>query len=52
MIDVLFIILLILSLLFVATIGYTIGYRNALKYVSASIYTIMDKLKKEKDTQD
>lgn len=52
MIDVLFIILLILSLLFVATIGYTIGYRNALKYVSASIYAIMDKLKKEKDAQD
>lgn len=52
MFDILYGIMVILALLFMLSLGYGIGYRNALKYVSASIYAIMDKLKKEKDTQD
>ena len=52
MLDILYGVMVILALLCMFSLGYGIGYKSALKYVSASIYAIMDKLKKEKDAQD
>lgn len=52
MIDIFFLIMVIMALLFMFSLGYSIGYKSAVKFISASIYTIVDKAMNGKDTQD
>lgn len=51
MFDILYGIMVILALLFMFFLGYSIGYKSAVKFISASIYTIVDKAMKDKDSQ-
>lgn len=52
MIDIVLCVMVTLALLFVLTLGYALGYKAGVKYILASVYTIISKIAEDKDTQD